>query len=87
MTAAKEYATQRAEAVVWMEIHSRWERQNLIRMIAIHAQSRHSQIDITPRNSTFLYGYPHVSRLSTGVHDPLLSSSLYLDDGGTGASS
>ncbi|MHB8973788.1 MAG: hypothetical protein ACYC3X_26470 [Pirellulaceae bacterium] len=44
-----------------------------------------SQIDITPRNSTFLYGYPHVSRLSTGVHDPLLSSSLYLDDGGTGA--
>ena len=42
------------------------------------------QSDITPGNSTFLYGYPHVSRDSTGVHDPLLSSSLYLDDGGTG---
>jgi neutral ceramidase len=37
--------------------------------------------DITPRNSQFLYGYPHVERMSTGVHDPLLASALYLNDG------
>lgn len=37
--------------------------------------------DITPQDSQFLYGYPHVERYSTGVHDPLLSSALYLDDG------
>jgi len=39
--------------------------------------------DITPADSQFLYGYPHVRRYSTGVHDPLLSSALYLDDGQT----
>jgi len=37
--------------------------------------------DITPKDSQFLYGYPHVERYSTGVHDPLLSSALYLSDG------
>lgn len=37
--------------------------------------------DITPAGSMFLFGYPHVSRYSTGVHDPLLSSALCLDDG------
>jgi hypothetical protein len=41
--------------------------------------------DITPQKSIFLYGYPHVERYSTGVHDPLLSSALYLEDGGTRA--
>ena len=40
-------------------------------------------VDITPRNSQFLFGYPHVPRYSTGVHDPLLSSALYLSDGET----
>ncbi len=40
-------------------------------------------IDITPRDSQFLFGYPHVDRRSTGVHDPLLSSALYLSDGHT----
>ena len=25
--------------------------------------------DITPRDSQFLFGYPHVSRHSTGVHE------------------
>ena len=39
--------------------------------------------DITPLNSQFLYGYPHVARWSTGVHDPLTSSALALDDGAT----
>lgn len=40
-----------------------------------------AQIDISPENSQFLYGYPHVKRYSTGVHDKILSSSLYLNDG------
>jgi len=38
-------------------------------------------VDVTPRKSTFLYGYPHVDRISTGVHDPLLASAMYVDDG------
>lgn len=37
--------------------------------------------DITPKNPQFLWGYPHVERTSTGVHDPLLASALCLDDG------
>ncbi len=37
--------------------------------------------DITPRDSQFLFGYPHVKRCSTGAHDPLLSSALYLAAG------
>ena len=37
--------------------------------------------DITPRDPQFLFGYPHVRRYSTGVHDPLLSSALFLSDG------
>ena len=42
-----------------------------------------ASIDISPRDSQFLYGYPHVERHSTGIHDPLLSSALYLCDGQT----
>ena len=38
-------------------------------------------VDITPPGSQFLYGYPHIARYSTGVHDPLFSSALYLSDG------
>jgi len=41
--------------------------------------------DISPEDSQFLFGYPHVERYSTGVHDPLLSSALYLFDGETPA--
>lgn len=41
--------------------------------------------DITPLNSQFLYGYPHVQRMSTGVNDPLWASALYLNDGKTAA--
>src|SRR5262245_51818282 len=40
-------------------------------------------IDITPERSLHLAGYPFVKRNSTGVHDPLLSSALYLCDGTT----
>jgi len=40
--------------------------------------------DVTPRESVFLFGYPNVRRWSTGVHDPLLASALYLYDGQTG---
>jgi neutral ceramidase len=39
--------------------------------------------DITPSDSQFLFGYPHVRRYSTGMHDPLLSSALFLSDGKT----
>ena len=39
--------------------------------------------DITPIDSQFLFGYPHVHRYSTGVHDPLISSALFLSDGQT----
>lgn len=41
--------------------------------------------DITPRQSVFLFGYPNVPRWSTGVHDPLLASALYVSDGITPA--
>ena len=39
--------------------------------------------NISPKDSQFLFGYPHVERYSTGVHDPLLTSALYLSDGFT----
>lgn len=42
-----------------------------------------SSCDITPPDSHFLFGYPYVERMSTGTHDPLLSSALYLSDGAT----
>mgnify|MGYP003335576976 CR=1 FL=1 len=38
--------------------------------------------DLTPEGSVFLFGYPHVPRLSTGVHDRLQCSALYLEGGG-----
>lgn len=38
-------------------------------------------VDITPRGSVFLYGYPHVPRYSTGTHDPLECAALYLRSG------
>ena len=39
--------------------------------------------DISPATSQFLCGYPHVERWSTGLHDPLTSSAMALDDGQT----
>ena len=44
-----------------------------------------SQFEITPKDLMFLFGYPHVKRYSTGVHDPLYSSALFLSDGKTQA--
>lgn len=38
-------------------------------------------VDITPLKPLFLHGYPFVERESTGTHDPLLSSVLYLSNG------
>ncbi|HHV42014.1 MAG TPA: hypothetical protein GXX72_04110, partial [Clostridiaceae bacterium] len=38
-------------------------------------------VEITPREAHFLHGYPFVERISTGTHDPLLSSSVYLTNG------
>ncbi len=38
-------------------------------------------IDITPQKALFLHGYPHVERISEGVHDPLYASALILDNG------
>ncbi len=42
-----------------------------------------AQVDISPEDSQFLFGYPHVKRYSTGIHDKLWSSALYLSDGKT----
>jgi hypothetical protein len=41
--------------------------------------------EVTPTKPMFLVGYPHVERTSTGVHDPLLATALYLSDGRAGA--
>lgn len=38
-------------------------------------------LDISPIDSQFLYGYPHVERYSEGIHDPLLASALCLRNG------
>jgi neutral ceramidase len=40
-----------------------------------------AQVDITSREPIFLFGYPHVPRISTGVHDPLYAAALCLGDG------
>ena len=40
--------------------------------------------DISPEKPLFLLGYPHVPRTSTGIHDPLFASALYLHDGSNG---
>jgi neutral ceramidase len=39
--------------------------------------------DLTPEESVFLFGYPHVPRWSTGVHDRLEATALYLEQGDT----
>lgn len=40
-----------------------------------------AKVDVSPRKPEFLVGYPHVPRVSTGVHDPLWASALYISDG------
>jgi neutral ceramidase len=37
--------------------------------------------DISPLKPLFLVGYPHVQRISTGIHDPLLATALCLRQG------
>jgi len=37
--------------------------------------------DISPTKPVQLCGYPHVRRVSTGIHDPLLASALFLSNG------
>ncbi len=37
--------------------------------------------DISPSKAVALFGYPHVKRISTAVHDPILASALYLESG------
>lgn len=39
------------------------------------------QVDVSPREPVFLWGYPHVERMSTGIHDPLYATALCLDNG------
>ncbi len=53
----------------------------------MHAQlmAGAATVDVTPDEPHFLFGYPHVARRSTGVHDPLLASALFLSDGETAA--
>ncbi len=41
-----------------------------------------ARVDITPAKPLQLSGYPHVRRISEGVHDPLWASALYLESGG-----
>lgn len=50
-------------------------------MMTLHVGA--TTTDLTPRDSQFLFGYPHVKRYSTGVHDPLLCAALFLNDGTT----
>ncbi len=40
---------------------------------------------VTPENPLFLFGYPHTPRLSTGIHDPLYATALYLESPGGSA--
>ena len=56
-------------------------RQHMSRTLSAGA----AVADITPKTPQFLYGYPHVERESTGVHDRLMASALFLSDGSTEA--
>lgn len=38
-------------------------------------------VELAPIDTQALYGYPHVPRVLTGVHDPLFASTLVLDNG------
>jgi len=41
--------------------------------------------DISPQQPCFLVGYPHVERISTGIHDPLFASALCIENDGRAA--
>ena len=40
-----------------------------------------AKVAITPESPSFLLGYPHVPRISTGTHDELTAQMLYLENG------
>lgn len=46
-----------------------------------HLRAGAATADITPLGSVFLFGYPHVPRMSTGVHDRLECAGLFLQHG------
>lgn len=37
--------------------------------------------DLSPQKPMALHGYPHVPRVSTGIHDPILATALWLEQG------
>ena len=41
--------------------------------------------EINPPRGAALFGYPRAERMSTGVHDPLLASALFLEHGSRSA--
>ena len=47
--------------------------------MSLHAGT--GRADISPGTPMFLVGYPHVPRISAGVHDPLYASALCLRNG------
>ena len=51
--------------------------------VSSRLQAGAAQVDISPDTSQFLWGYPHVARMSTGIHDPIFASALFLRDGAT----
>jgi hypothetical protein len=48
---------------------------------AIQLKAGAACIHITPEKPSFLWGYPYVKRISTGVHDHLQSTALYITNG------
>jgi len=47
--------------------------------MSLHAGA--AKRDISPGQPVALYGYPHVERISTGIHDPLLTTVIVLNNG------
>lgn len=41
------------------------------------------EIEINPHTPQFLFGYPHVERMHTGIHDSIYTQALFLTDGKT----
>lgn len=41
-----------------------------------------AEADLTPQAPAFLFGYPRVPRMSTGVNDPLLASAIWIETAG-----
>lgn len=57
------------------------ENDNPINDCNPHPRAGAAAADISPTKSVFLFGYPNVPRMSTSIHDPILASALFLDDG------